>query len=119
MTPLAQPSMQIEKLREQHYNATITTFDRIRDDLAILRVRPDDGPLSFEAGQYTVLGLGNWERRMPDAQAEAPRDADQYRLVRCAYSISCPILDEFGHLARATDSACWAGIDNSKPSSPV
>lgn len=104
MTKLATPSPDVERLRQQHYNATLTKFDRVHGDLAKLRVRPDDGPLSFDAGQYTVLGLGLWEPRVPDAQPEALQRFDQNRLVRRAYSISSPILDDSGRLVRATDS---------------
>ena len=54
---------QIAALRERHYNATVERFDRIHEDLAVIRVRHDNGPLAYDAGQYTTLGLGRWERR--------------------------------------------------------
>ena len=51
MTQLAQPSPNVEQLRQKHYNATVTRIDRVHDDLAILRVRPDDGPRRAVAHQ--------------------------------------------------------------------
>lgn len=103
MIQAAQRPPDVNQLRKEHYNATVVWFDRVHDDLAILRVRPDDGPLSFTPGQYTVLGLGSWEPRLPGVQAETLPAVDQTRLVRRAYSISSPVLDDFGHLIRASD----------------
>ena len=105
MTQLAQKSPVIESLRKRHYNATVESIDRVTDDLMVLRVRPDDGPREIKAGQYTLLGLGNWEPRLPDMPSESGHEAeylaDQTRLVRRAYSISSPIFTDFGHLVRA------------------
>ena len=112
MIKLAQQSQDVElfnkqqSLRAEHYNATVDSIDHVTDDLMILRVRPDDGPRSFEAGQYTLLGLGTWEPRLPDMPPERDRetehlDTHQARLVRRAYSISSPIFTDFGHLVRA------------------
>jgi len=103
MTQLAQQTPDVELLRKQHYNATVESIERVTDDLMILRVRPDDGPGAFKAGQYTLLGLGNWEPRLPDVppNRETDRLPDETRLVRRAYSVSSPIFTDFGHLVRA------------------
>ena len=93
-------SEDVEQLRQQHYNAAITHFERVHSDLAILRVRSDGGPISFLAGQYTVLGLGNWEPRLPNVQPEHPSTEEKTQLIRRAYSISCRLLNDTGVLCR-------------------
>lgn len=102
MTEIAPLPLDVGELRQKYYDATITRFDRVHDDLAILGVRPDDGPLSFDAGQYSVLGLGYWEPRTPDTQEEALTADNRKLLVRRAYSISSPLLDDAGNVVRAT-----------------
>lgn len=88
----------IEELRREHYNATITHFDRAHSDLWVLRVKPDHGDVSHEAGQYASLGLGYWEPR-----ADGANDPDLERkwenLIRRSYSISSPVFDERGYLS--------------------
>lgn len=86
------------------YNATITGIRRIHADLAVFRVLPDIGPLEFSAGQYTVLGLGAWESRLEGCQPEPEEASQSGKLIRRAYSISCRLLDEAGHLVQATKS---------------
>ncbi len=93
----------IEELRESHYNATITHFERTHSDLWVVRVRPDRGDVSHQAGQYASLGLGYWEPR-----ADGARDADLERkwenLIRRSYSISSPVFDEHGYLSDPSHS---------------
>ncbi len=55
-TPRISPA--INDLRHEHYNATVTLRRLINDELLILRVRPDGGVPTYEARQYTTLGLG-------------------------------------------------------------
>ncbi|HKX76226.1 MAG TPA: NAD(P)-binding domain-containing protein [Acidimicrobiia bacterium] len=88
---------EVEQLRQEHYNATITTFERAHSDLWLLRIRPDRGDLPHLAGQYASLGLGYWE---PRADGARDRNLEKMwdRLVRRSYSISSPILDERGYL---------------------
>ena len=81
-----------EKLREQHYNATITEFENYHSDLWILRVKPDVGDASHQPGQYATLALGYWEPRL-DGEDEHLDEAKVEKLVRRSYSISHPILD--------------------------
>ncbi len=69
----------------------------------ILRVEPDERPPRLTAGQYTVLGLGYWEPRVPDTQAETLSAGRLRKLVTRAYSVSCPLLGEDGRLLRVTD----------------
>jgi ferredoxin-NADP reductase len=38
-------------------NATLTRREHLTESIAVLQVRPDDGPLAFDAGQYVSLGL--------------------------------------------------------------
>jgi ferredoxin--NADP+ reductase len=95
---------EIAQLRAEHYNATLAEVISIHSDLAILRVSPDDGPLEYLPGQYTVLGLGNWEPRVPDVQAELLADEQTRQVVKRAYSISSRMLDNQGRLLRPSDS---------------
>lgn len=88
----------IAELRRRHYNAEVVGLRRVHDELMILRVRPDGGVPPFRAGQYTTLGLGYWEPRAPETQPEQLAEHDLTRLVRRAYSISFPLLDEAGRL---------------------
>jgi len=86
-------------LDRSEYNATVESIREVRPWLRIFRIRPDAGPLRFIPGQYTVLGLGNWEPYLEDAPslaAEEPR-----ALIRRAYSMSSPILDAQGKLVAA------------------
>lgn len=92
------PPDEVAELRARHYNATVVDLRLVHDELMVLRVRPDQGVPTFHPGQYTTLGLGYWEPRAPDTQHEELA-ADQVRkLVKRAYSISFPILNEAGDL---------------------
>jgi ferredoxin/flavodoxin---NADP+ reductase len=92
----------VDALRAQHYNATITRFDRTHSDLWLIRVKPDRGDTSHQAGQYASLGLGYWEPRA-DAAREPNIDAVWDKLIRRSYSISSPVLEESGYLAGPGD----------------
>ncbi len=84
---------EIETLRTEHYNATISYVRIAHDDLWIFGVEPDDGPLAYQAGQYTTLALGFWEPRIDDLTEEL--DDDQRRkLARRSYSVSSSMLAE-------------------------
>jgi ferredoxin--NADP+ reductase len=89
----------VDDLRDEHYNATITTFEPTHSDLWILRVRPDHGDTSHLPGQYASLGLGFWEPRIDDA-VDADLDERWVKMIRRSYSISHPIFDANGYLAR-------------------
>ena len=81
-----------EKLRHRHYNADVTESKKLHDELMILRVRPDSGRLTFEAGQYTVLGLGRWEKSIDDPRL--PTSEQRQKLIKRANSISCRLIDD-------------------------
>lgn len=77
------------------YNARVASIRRAHDDLLVMRIAPDLGVrLSYDAGQYTVLGLGAWEPRDDGLRPPEPANG----MVRRAYSYSCPMLDEAGVL---------------------
>ncbi len=88
---------QITELRRQKYNATVVRLIRVHPDLMVIRVGPDFPRPAHKPGQYSVLGLGFWEPRMPGCQDEPPV-ADETRLARRSYSISCSVLDDAGAL---------------------
>ncbi len=89
---------QIKELREKHYNATLVHLRKANPDLAVLRVKPDFVIGPHKPGQYSTLGLGNWEPRAPGCQEEDLKAGDEEKLVRRAYSISHPVLDDAGAL---------------------
>lgn len=81
------------------YNARVSDIYQCHSHLRILRVVADRGPLAYEPGQYGVLGLGNWEASVYGA---APAGSSP-RLIKRAYSFSCPLLDEHERLLRPAD----------------
>lgn len=93
----------IADLRSRYYNATVTHRRQIHDELLILRVRPDEGVPTYEAGQYTTLGLGYWEPRASGCDAEHLAEALESKLIQRAYSISSPILDEHDRPVRVSE----------------
>ena len=95
---------EITELRAKHYNATIASLKFANPDLMIVRVRPDTSVAPHRPGQYSTLGMGHWEPRAPGCQDEIPRPGDEKKLIRRAYSISCSILDDQGHLPSAANS---------------
>ncbi len=89
---------EIAELRGKHYNATVVHLRLANPELMIVRVRPDAGVAKHRPGQYSTLGMGHWEPRAPDCQAEIPKVGEETKLIRRAYSISCSILDDDGSL---------------------
>jgi ferredoxin--NADP+ reductase len=89
---------QIAELRNKHYNATIAWLRKTHSDLMMVRIRPDWALPKHQPGQYTSIGLGNWEPRHPGCQPELIKPEDEGKLVKRAYSIGCPILNETGEL---------------------
>ncbi|HKA06241.1 MAG TPA: ferredoxin--NADP reductase [Gemmataceae bacterium] len=89
---------EIADARQRRYNGTITWLKKPHVELMVVRVKPDFPIPAHRAGQYCSLGLGNWEPRFPGCQAENLKPGDEARVVRRAYSISHPILDESGAL---------------------
>jgi ferredoxin--NADP+ reductase len=97
---------QIAEFRRQRYNATVAWLNKTHSDLMTLRIRPDFPLPAHRPGQYTSLGLGNWEPRYPGCQDETIPTAEEGKLVRRAYSISHPVLDGEGRLWEV-DSGNW------------
>jgi ferredoxin--NADP+ reductase len=95
------PAFQIERLRSENYNSQVVEITFVHEDLMIIRVHPDRGVPSFLGGQYTVLGLGQWERRIEGVQSEPPGTHDPEKLIKRAYSISSSLIDEDGGLVCA------------------
>ncbi len=93
---------QIAELRRKHYNATVAWLKKAHSDLMMVRIRPDVALPKHQPGQYTSIGLGNWEPRHPGCQDEVLKPGDETRLVKRAYSIGCPVLGDDGQL--------WKGI---------
>lgn len=89
---------EVKQLRDKHYNATLIERIDIHSDLAKFRIRPDGGVPKFQPGQYVALGLGYWETRLPGTQAEEFQPDKFWKVVRRAYSISCPLLDREDNL---------------------
>lgn len=89
---------EIQQLRDQHYNATVIYHKQIHSDLIVFRVRPDNTLNLHRPGQYSTLGMGQWEPRIEGCQPEVPKPGDEKKLIRRAYSLSCSILDEQGEL---------------------
>lgn len=89
---------QMAELRRKHYNATAVGLRLPNPELMIIRVKPDFPRPPHKPGQYTSLGLGYWEPRVPDCQEEELTPEQQTRLARRAYSISCSVLDDDNRL---------------------
>ncbi len=94
---------QIAELRREKYNARVLRLIKPHGDLMIVRVRPDYPLAPHKPGQYTALGLGNWEPRFPGTAEEDLQPAELSKLARRSYSISCSILDDEGKLLDRED----------------
>lgn len=92
----------IDALRIEHYNSTISYIRKAGDDLWMFGVQPDDGPLKYQAGQYTTLALGFWEPRIDDRTEELD-DEQRKKLARRSYSVSSAMLAEDGSLLDPTE----------------
>jgi ferredoxin--NADP+ reductase len=97
---------QVAELRQKRYNTTVASIRMAHSDLMVIRVRPDFARPAHQPGQYSSLGLGNWEPRHPGASEEPLKPGQETQLVRRAYSISCSVLDETGRLLDI-DSTDW------------
>lgn len=93
MTPEGMSEGEIPELRRKYYNATVVGMIEPREGLRIFRIRPDAGVQDFEAGQYTTLGLGLWEKRVVESRPEVFKPGQERKLLRRAYSMSHPILN--------------------------
>lgn len=89
---------EITELRQKHYNATVASLRQVHEELIVVRIRPDFPVPAHKPGQYSTLGLGQWEPRVPDCQEQVPKPGDERKLIRRAYSLSSSVLDEQGEL---------------------
>ena len=89
---------EIAALRERRYNATVVYLEKVHSDLMVMRVKPDFPRPVHQPGQYGTLGLGYWEPRVAGCQEETLKPEDVTKVVRRAYSISCSVDGEPGHL---------------------
>jgi ferredoxin--NADP+ reductase len=94
---------EINVLRRDNYNATLTDVREVHSDLRVIRVNPDRGIPPYEAGQFTTLGLGYWEPRAPGTQVEHLSESNAHKMIKRAYSVSFPIFDESGGLLQRAD----------------
>jgi len=81
------------------YNAKVVKVEKVSESLRIFRIQPDFAIDSFEAGQYTTLGLDGSEARVSGAQKEELPKGKLNRIQKRAYSISSPILKHDYELA--------------------
>ncbi len=88
----------IAEAKRKRYNATIARIQKVHSDLLIAHIEPDTPRPPPIPGQYMTLGLGYWEPRLPGVQEELLDPADEGKVVRRSYSISCSILDSEGRL---------------------
>ena len=95
---MASTAEECAELRAKHYNATIVSLKHRHSDLVVMRVQPDAPAAVHKPGQYTTLGMGQWEPRAPGCQDEVPKPNEDRKLIRRAYSLSCSVLDESGNL---------------------
>ena len=85
--------MDIQALRDEHYNATVLSVRRLHETLMIIRVVSDVGKLEYLPGQYTILALGGWEDRF-DGPSSIEDETLRNKLIKRAYSIACPLFNE-------------------------
>jgi ferredoxin--NADP+ reductase len=115
---------EIASLRQQKYNARVAHLLKVHSDLMIVRLQADFTLPAHKAGQYSVIGLGYWEPRFPGCQEEALTPADEKKLARRSYSISCSVLDDAGQLLDRT-AVNWLEFyivlvrDTGKPEAPA
>jgi ferredoxin-NADP reductase len=64
-------------------NATLVHRGLLTDSIALLHVRPDDGPLPFDAGQYVSIGLrvGDLLLQRPYSPANRPGSGPDLELL--------------------------------------
>ena len=78
----------------EEYNASVVDVRSVHEGLRIFRVRADGEQPQYRAGQYTTLGLGDWEPRCDGIEAgQFSPSAASGHLIRRAYSIACPLLE--------------------------
>ncbi len=67
---------ELAELRRRYYNATVAAVRAAHSDLMTVRIRPDFTLPVHKPGQYSTLGLGDWEPRVGGCQPETLRPGD-------------------------------------------
>lgn len=117
---------EVAQLRAKHYNARVVDVRRPAPGLLVITIAPDSGVTLFSAGQYTTLGLGEWEpgvedhgppdfdrlahpgaNGQPSAASGANAPTKEPKLIRRAYSISAPLVDAHGAFRPLTPTDPW------------
>ena len=99
--------MDVAKLRNEHYNATVIGIRHVNDGLVVLRVRPDTTMPAFDAGQWTFLGLGLWEPRCDGCPEDTLTHEEQTQLQRSVYSLSGSMLADDEDRLLSTSEEDW------------
>jgi len=81
-------------LREKHYNAVLLGERKLHGSVMVFRVRPDQPVPPARPGQWLELGLGVWEPVMDGAEPGSATRLGPEGMIRRAYSLSSPILNE-------------------------
>lgn len=97
---------EVAALREKHYDARVVGLRRVHESLIVARVCPDRPLQPFAAGQYTTLGLGEWERGPEDDLLDRP-PPPKPKLIRRTYSLSCPILNQQNEVVPPSEWPFW------------
>ena len=91
-----------QRLRDENYNATITSIRAHNPDLWVMRITPDEPIEPFKPGQYTTLALGYWESRADEAFEDFEEHPEQHdKMARRSYSVSSSIVTPGGELVEA------------------
>jgi ferredoxin--NADP+ reductase len=76
------------------YNAEVIDIREVDKHIKVMRVKPDKEYMDFKAGQYTTLGLDGHSPRLAGAEKEDLPEEKKDKVVKRAYSISSPIIDD-------------------------
>ena len=98
---------EVADLRARRYNATVVYLHKTNPDLMVMRVRPDFPRPHHHPGQYGTLGLGYWEPRVEGCQVESLKPEELTKVVRRAYSLSCPVEGDGPDGLYNLDSTDW------------
>lgn len=82
--------------RREDYNATVIQRMDLAPGSMIIRIKPDKEKYTFEAGQYTVLGMKYKEPRVNGSQPDPKPVNHPDQIVKRAYSIaSTSLINEY------------------------
>ena len=84
---------EIQRLRDQHYNAIILGERLVHGTVMVFQVKPDRPIPRPRPGQWLELGLGVWEPVREGAEPGSAKRSGPEALIKRAYSLSSPILN--------------------------